>query len=85
MKIENVEVKAELLFELKSKQDWINRVPRILPDKKRGGEQWIWLDVNGNNFECGSDFEAADKSGTFPCKVYRLVSVSTIYPTYEND
>lgn len=74
--IENITVKGEFLFELKSKQQWINRVPNILPEKTRGGEQWIWVDKNGNVFECGADFMDAEENETYPCKVYRLQSVS---------
>jgi hypothetical protein len=76
--MESITVKGELLFELESKQQWVNRVPHILPKKTRGGEQWIWVDKNGNNFECGKDFEVAEKEGTYPCKVYRLQSVSVV-------
>lgn len=72
-------VNAELLFTLESKQEWINRVPRILPKKTRGGEQWIWVDKNGDVFEKGSDFEAAQKHDTYPCKVFRLQSVSVAH------
>jgi glutathionyl-hydroquinone reductase len=75
--MEKIEVNGEFLFELSSKTDWVNRVPRILPQKIRRGESWIWVDVNGNVFECGSDFIEADKHKTYPCKVYRLVSVAT--------
>ena len=74
--MEKITVKGELLFELESKQQWINRVPQILPEKTRGGEQWIWVDKNGNVFECGLDFTIADKEATYPCKVYRLESVA---------
>ena len=74
--MENITVKGELLFELASKQQWIKRVPQILPDKTRAGEQWVWVDSNGNVFESGADFMAAEKSATYPCKVYRLQNVS---------
>ncbi len=74
--MENITVKGELLFELESKQQWVNRVPNILPDKTRAGEQWIWVDSNGNVFECGADFSAAEKAATYPCKVYKLQSVA---------
>ena len=74
--MENIIVKGELLFELSSKREWINRVPKILPKKTRSAEQWLWVDVNGNVFECGADFMAAQKHATYPCKVYRLQSVS---------
>ena len=73
---ELINVNAEFLFELSSKQDWVNRVPNILPDKIRAGESWIWLDKNNNVFECGADFIAADNHDTYPCKVYRLSNVN---------
>jgi hypothetical protein len=74
--MQKIEVNGELLFELESKQDWVNRVPRILPNKTRRAEQWIWVDKNGNVFECGADFMAAEKSKTYPCKVYLLQNVA---------
>ena len=74
--MQTIKVKGELLFELASKQQWINRVPDILPKKIRGGEQWIWVDKNGNVFESGQDFAAAEKHDTYPCKVYRLINVA---------
>jgi len=76
--MQKIEVNGELLFELESKQAWVNRVPRILPNKTRGAEQWIWVDKNGNVFECGADFMAAEKSETYPCKVYRLQNVAGV-------
>lgn len=51
-------------------------MPDILPEKTRAGESWVWVDKNGNVFESGADFSAAEKNNTFPCKVYRLVNVS---------
>lgn len=74
--MENINLKGELLFLLKNKQQWINRVPGILPEKTRGNEQWVWVDKNGNVFEVGADFSAAEKADTYPCKVYRLQSVA---------
>jgi len=74
--MEKIEVNGEFLFELASKQQWVNRVPKILPDKIRAGETWIWVDKNGNVFECGSDFMEAEKHDTYPCKVYRLSNVA---------
>ena len=56
-------------------------MPEILPEKIRGGETWIWVDKNGNVFECGADFIAAEKEETYPCKVYRLQNVAgVVYP-----
>lgn len=74
--MENITVKGEFLFELQSKQQWLQKVPSILPEKTRGGEQWLWVDKNGNVFEKGLDFSVAEEKATYPCKVYRLQSVS---------
>ena len=52
--MEKITVNGELLFTLKSKQDWVNRVPNILPEKIRGGETWLWVDKNGDVFEMDS-------------------------------
>lgn len=75
----SISVKGEFLFRLESKKDWVNRVPRCLPDKIRFGEQWIWVDKNGNTFECGADFMEAEKHDTYPCKVYRLITVAVAW------
>ncbi|OOG19148.1 hypothetical protein BWD42_04145 [Sphingobacterium sp. CZ-UAM] len=69
-------VKAELILTLESKNDWINKVPRRLPDKNRHKENFLWIDKNGCVFELGEDFAAAERMGTFPCKVYRTITVS---------
>jgi len=74
--MDDILVKGELLFELQNKNQWVNRLPQILPDKTRGSEIFLWLDKNGNVFECGSDFMAAEKHCTYPCKVYTLQPVS---------
>lgn len=74
--MEKIKVNGEFLFELANKQEWVNRVPRILPDKIRSGETWVWLDKNDNVFECGADFMEAEKHDTYPCKVYRLINVA---------
>ena len=74
--MEKITINGELLFELISKQDWVNRVPKILPDKTRAGETWLWVDINGNVFECGKDFMVAEDKATYPCKVYRLQNVA---------
>lgn len=76
MEMEKITVNGEFLFELSSKQDWVNRVPNILPSKTRAAEQWLWVDKNGNVFECGADFIAAEKQDSYPCKVYRLQNIS---------
>ena len=75
--MEKVTFNGELILELYSKNDWVNRVPNYLPENIRGGEQRIWIDKNGNVFECGSDFIAAEKQDSYPCKVYRVQNVSS--------
>jgi hypothetical protein len=83
--MEKIQVNGEFLFELSSNKDWGNKFPKILPPKTRGVEQWVWVDVNGNVFNLGKDFRVAKKQGTYPCKVYRLQSVSAAkYPITEN-
>lgn len=74
--METIKLNAVFLFELQSKSEWVNKVPRILPEKTRGGEQWVWVDKNSNVFQRGIDFEAAEATNSYPCKVYKLVSVS---------
>lgn len=76
--MEEIKVNGELLFEFSSKRDWVNRVPGNMPPKIRGGEKWIWIDKNGNNFECGADFSAAEHQDSYPCKVYRLQNISGV-------
>lgn len=74
---EKITVNAEFLFELQSQEEWITKIPSILPRKIRVGESWIWVDANGNVFEKGLDFMEAEKNSSYPCKVYRLCSVSS--------
>jgi hypothetical protein len=73
-----IQVIGELLFELSNKQDWVNKVPRILPDKIRAGENFLWVDKNGSVFECGSDFSVAEQLKTYPCRVYRVRNVASM-------
>lgn len=77
--IETITVKAELLMELKSKQDWVNRIPWHLPEKRYESEKFLWIDKNGNQFERGLDFMLADEHDLYPCRIYRIPAISTIY------
>ena len=67
-----------MLFVLDSKQQWVNRLPQIAPEKIRAGETWVWVDINGNVFESGKDFMVAEEKATYPCKVYRLQNVASV-------
>lgn len=73
--MEQIKVNGELIIELKDKQDWINRCPRHLPKKQRMAEQWVWIDNRGFVFYIGADFAIAEELNTYPCKVYRLISL----------
>lgn len=75
--MEKITVNGELLFVLMNKQQWVNRVPHILPEKTRGNEQWLWVDKNGDVFESGADFMKAEEKDSYPCRVYRLKNVSS--------
>lgn len=72
----DVTVKSIFLLELRSKQDWVNKIPGHLPEKAYPGEKFLFVDKNGYIFNSGADFEVAEKQGTYPCRVYRLVPVS---------
>lgn len=74
--MEKIQVNGEFLFELKSKQEWINKVPRILPEKKHYNETWLWIDCKGNQILNGSDFINAENKQTYPVKVYRLITLT---------
>lgn len=74
--MEIVHVWGELIIELRSLQDWVNKCPNRLPAKQRAGEQWLWLDAKGYILTCGEDFQAAEKKATYPVKVYRLKRTS---------
>jgi hypothetical protein len=71
--MEKIELNAEFLFELQSKKEWINRVPECLPEKTTKAEEWIWIDKNGNSVIIGEDFAAAEKTESFPVKLYRKI------------
>lgn len=72
-----IEVQAEFIIEFKSKSEWVNNCPKCLPFKP-AGEEWIWLDKNGNTLTNGMDFMAAEKALTFPVKVFRTKRVSEV-------
>lgn len=66
--MEAILVNAEFLFQLNSKQEWVNRVPNILPEKTTKAEEWIWIDTNGNYMAIGEDFEAARNMDSYPVR-----------------
>lgn len=74
--MQEITVNGVLLFTLYSKQEWINKIPRILPEKEYW-EQLLWLDTNNNILTIGEDFATAEKIHSYPVKVYRLQRVAT--------
>jgi hypothetical protein len=79
--ITDIKVRGELITVLKSKQDWINRIPDVLPEKRKA-EQRLFTDKNGNCLTIGEDFSSAERIGSYPVFVYSLQRVSEV-PTYE--
>jgi len=75
VKIEKVVVNAELILTLDSKQDWVNKVPNRLPEKRYHKEDFLWLDQNNNQLVIGEDFMAAETMDSYPVKVYRMKRV----------
>ncbi len=73
---DNLSFNGTLLFNLESKQDWINKCPGFIPEKKSRAELWLWLDNKGNTLTMGEDFEAAEELNTFPVRVYKLIRTS---------
>lgn len=79
-----ITVNAEFLFQLNSNREWVNNIPDQLPAKTRPGEKLIFVDKKGNTFECGADFELAEKLKTYPVKIYRLCSVTSAAKMQQN-
>jgi hypothetical protein len=75
--MEDIKVVGELIMVLSSMQDWINRVPRHLPEKTSRAEQFLWVDSHGNNMAIGEDFSSSEKLNSYPVKVYRLRRAAT--------
>lgn len=72
----NLQLRGKLVMTLGSKKQWIDEIPNRLPAKTRIGEQFLFVDANGSKFESGADFEAAEKIGSYPCRIYKLMSVA---------
>lgn len=74
--IEKPSFKGELVLTLESKNEWVRKVPRHLPEKNYYNEQFIWIDANGNTLVMGEDFAAAERMESYPVKVYRHIRVT---------
>ena len=73
--MEKVKYNAELILTLNSKQEWVNRIPDELPEKRKA-EQRVWLDANDNCLAIGEDFSAAELVNSYPVRVYSLQRVA---------
>ncbi len=74
--IEKPTFNGELILTLESKNEWIRKVPRRLPEKNYHNEHFICIDANGNTLVMGEDFAAAEKMNSYPVRVYRHIRVS---------
>ena len=68
---------GEIILILYSKQDWINRSPRDLPQKKPG-ETRLWIDSNGFSLSTGLDFSHTEEQNGFPVRVISFCRSSEI-------
>ena len=72
---ENVKCWGELVLTLQSKADWVNNVPRKLPEGYEF-QTLIWVDSRGFTLRSGVDFEAAEQLRYYPVKCYRAILTS---------
>lgn len=63
---------GEKLFEFSSKQDWINKGPRIWRVHQATSGSAISIDARGRICQCGAEFARAEKDDAYPVTVYRV-------------
>jgi hypothetical protein len=73
--MDKVTVNAELIIILDSKNEWIRKIPNMLPQKKYYKEDFLWVDKNDNQLVMGEDFSAAEEMDSYPVRVYRMQRV----------
>lgn len=71
-------VKGRLIGTLHSKQEWINRVPDILPRLPKH-ESLLFVDSNHNILTIGKDFAVAEENDSYPVRIYHLVRCESAY------
>lgn len=69
---------GEKLFEFSSKQDWINKGPRIWRVHQATDGIAISIDAMGRICQCGADFSRAARDNSYPVTVYRVRPDSTL-------
>lgn len=63
---------GEKLFEFASKQDWINKGPRIWRVHQATDGRAISIDAKGRICQCGAEFARAERDNAYPVSVYRV-------------
>jgi hypothetical protein len=63
---------GEKLFEFASKQDWVNRGPRIWRVHRATEGRAIAIDAKGRICQMGGHFMRAESDGSYPVAVYRV-------------
>lgn len=63
---------GEKLFEFSSKQDWVNKGPRIWRIHQATNGRAISIDAKGRICQCGAEFSRAEKDDAYPISVYRV-------------
>lgn len=63
---------GERLFEFSSRQDWINKGPRIWRTHQATDGRAISIDAKGRVCQCGAEFTRAERDGAYPVTVYRV-------------
>jgi len=72
----DLKVHGHIVTVLKSKQDWISRIPRDLPSDHKRSDVLLWVDKFGMVLSTGEDFQAAEEAESYPVTVYRLTRLS---------
>lgn len=81
--MEQIKVNGKLVFEIHSKNHWINSFPGAIPNLPMS-EQYLWIDNNGNIATCGEDFMYAETEDSYPIKIYHLQRISHLDEKNQN-
>lgn len=73
----SLDLMAVQIAEITSMQDWINRAPHCLPEKRKA-EVRIWIDRFGACLAIGKDFMVCKDADSYPVKVYSLIRAAEI-------
>ena len=80
--MEEVKINGELVFEIQSKNHWINSFPGAIPELPMS-EQYLWVDKNGNIATCGEDFMFAEDTDSYPIKIFHIQRTCHLNPKNE--